>query len=417
MSGYLSSRKLGNVKGRIKYMTNEKKQENILDYYNTTNSEFWSILAKESRERHKETKAGGKCCEARELIIGIPLNSDISAKDICDIFKRRYGVECACAIHYNEKVKEKVKVKNKHCHLVFSEREKLSDPKIIEEKRALRTYYYDSTGHKCKKSEAVKVIEKGTVLQKGTTRYFSDKNEHFKSQKFVYECKDMILRELLNIDWSLRAEKQNKDLSEKHIGKNNPKAEYIKQNNALKRYLKNICIAGDIIRNTEEGTTLKDFKRQYEIDNFSTPTYEDNINKVFEFQDEMKHIYYNEVENEIKTHNKIVDDIKMLKVPSTSSVFRRPQEEIVEQYKNESKIDDINNKFHLIDFLRNKMTNIFKRLKKLVNIQNLLDIEDKDKIDIEQDKRNDKLYIINEDYIKEQEQNQQELEDDYNYEL
>ena len=43
MSGYLSSRKLGNVKGRIRYMTDEKKQENILDYHNTTDSEFWSI--------------------------------------------------------------------------------------------------------------------------------------------------------------------------------------------------------------------------------------------------------------------------------------------------------------------------------------------------------------------------------------
>ena len=99
----------------------------------------------------------------------------------------------------------------------------------------------------------------------------------------------------------------------------------------------------------------------------------------------------------------------------TSSVFRRPQEKIVEQYKNESKINDIDNKFYLIDFLRNKMTNIFKRLKKLVNIQNLLDIEDKDKIDIEKDKRNDKLYIIDDDYIKQQ--NQQELEYEDSYEL
>ena len=93
MSGYLSSRKLGNVKGRIRYMTDEKKQENILDYYNTTNNDFWSMLAKESRERHRETKTGGKCCEARELIIGIPPISNISAKDICNTFKNRYGVE------------------------------------------------------------------------------------------------------------------------------------------------------------------------------------------------------------------------------------------------------------------------------------------------------------------------------------
>lgn len=38
------------------------------------------------------------------------------------------------------------------------------------------------------------------------------------------------------------------------------------------------------------------------------------------------------------------------------------------------------------------MTNIFIRLKKLVNIQDLLDIEDKNKIDIVKGK-NDKLYI------------------------
>ena len=66
MAGYLDSRKLTNVKGRIKYITNKDKQENIVDYYNTTDNEFWSRLAKESRQRHKESKAKGKCCEARE---------------------------------------------------------------------------------------------------------------------------------------------------------------------------------------------------------------------------------------------------------------------------------------------------------------------------------------------------------------
>ena len=66
-----------------------------------------------------------------------------------------------------------------------------------------------------------------------------------------------------------------------------------------------------------------------------------------------------------KTHNKIVDDVKLLKVPSTSSVFRRPQEEIVEEYKIESKINDIDNKFYLIDFLKDKMTNILYDLRNL----------------------------------------------------
>ena len=83
-------------------------------------------------------------------------------------------------------------------------------------------------------------------------------------------------------------------------------------------------MAGDIIRYKEEGTTLEDFKKQYGIDNFSTLTYEDNINKVFQFQDEMKHIYRDEVESEVKAHNKIVNDVELFKVPSTSFVFRKP---------------------------------------------------------------------------------------------
>ena len=147
MRGYLSSRKLSNVKGRIKYITDEKKQENVVDFYNTTNNEYWKMLASENRLRHKEVNAGGKCCEAREFIIGIPQNSSITAQQMCDIFKNKYKVECACAIHQNNKKG----VINRHCHLIFSERIKLEKPEIVEEKRASRTYYYDEKGKKCKK--------------------------------------------------------------------------------------------------------------------------------------------------------------------------------------------------------------------------------------------------------------------------
>lgn len=320
MAGYLSSRKLTNVKGRLKYISDENRQENIIDFYNTTDDEFWKILAKENQIRHKEVNARGKCCEARELIIGIPYELDVTAKQLCDIFKSKYNVECSCAIHQNNKNG----VINKHCHLIFSERKKLAEPQIVEEKRASRTYYYNEKGVKCKKADAVKVVKKGDLIQKGTTRYFSDKDDFFKTQRFVYDCKELFLNNTFRLNWSLKNEKANKDFSQKHIGKNNPKAEYIKQNNALKRYAKNICMAGDIIKDQEQGTTLKTFKEQYQINNFSTPNYEENIHKVFKFQDEMKKIYYDEVENEVKKHNKIVDDVVLLKAPSTSSVFRKP---------------------------------------------------------------------------------------------
>lgn len=412
MAGYLSSRKLTNVKGRLKYVSDKDRQENIIDYHNTTDDEFWKLLSKESQTRHKEVNARGKCCEARELIIGLPHELDITAKQLCDIFKSKYDVECSCAIHQNNKNG----IINKHCHLIFSERKRLVEPQIIGEKRSSRTYYYNEKGIKCKKADAVKVVKKGDLIQKGATRYFSDKDEFFKSQKFVYDCKELFLNNTFRLNWSLRNEKANKDFSQKHIGKNNPKAEYIKQNNVLKKYAKNICIAGDIIKNQEEGTTLKNFKEQYGIDNFSTLAYEDNVNKVFQFQDEMKQAYRDEVESEVAKHNKIVTDVDFLKTPSTHSVFRKPQEEIIEQYKSESKIDDIDNKFHLIDFLRDKMTSIFKRLKKLVNIQDLLDIEDKDKIDVVKGK-NDRLYIEESDYSKEMNQTNYEKEYDDEWDL
>lgn len=388
MAGYLSSRKLTNVKGRLRYISDENRQENIVDYYNTTNDEFWKLLAKENQIRHIEANARGKCCEARELIIGIPQDLDFTAQQLCDIFKSKYHVECSCAIHKNSKNG----VTNKHCHLIFSERKRLSEPEIVEEKRASRNYYYNEKGIKCKKNDAIKVVKEGDLIQKSSIRYFSNKDNFFKSQKFVYDCKELFLNNTFRLNWSLQSEKANKDFSQKHIGKNNPKEEYIKQNNALKQYAKNICMAGDIIKNQEEGTTLKDFKERYEIDNFSAPIFEENIDKVFEFQNEMKKIYRDEVESEIENHNNMVDDVTLLKGPSTSYVFRKPQEEIIDRYKTESKIDDIDNKFHLIDFLRNKMSIIFKRLKELVNIQDLLDIENKNKIEVVKDK-NDKLHI------------------------
>ncbi len=396
MSGYLSSRKLGNVKGRIRYMTDEKKQENILDYYNTTNNDFWSMLAKESRERHRETKTGGKCCEARELIIGIPPISNISAKDICNTFKNRYGVECTCAIHYNKRDK----IENKHCHLIFSEREKLSIPKVIEEKRALRTYYYDSKGHKCRKSEAVKVVKKGTVLQKGTTRYFSDKNEHFKSQKFIYECKEMILKELLKIDWSLRAEKQNKELSEKHIGKNNPRKEYIRQNNKLKQELKNICNTSDFIINKEKGTSLKDFKKGYDINNFSAMNYEENRYKVNYFIKEVQSIYKDRVRNEVKEYNYINEDVNTLNIDiDYDSNLNSMKERIISYYEPETKT---RSSPRIIEILKERLTKMLERIVKLVHIQDFIYIEDKNKIDIYQDRVDNSLRIESSDYEKEQ---------------
>lgn len=407
MAGYLSSRKLTNVKGRIKYIINKDKQENIIDYFNTADNEFWKMLAKENRERHREVKAGGKCCEARELIIGMPQNATITAEQICDSFKNKYGVECSCAIHQNNKDG----IINKHCHLIFSERKKLNTPEKVEEKRAARTYYYDEKGKKCKKAEAVNTVKKGTILQKGLTRYFSDKNEYFKTQKFVYDCKELFLKNLLQIDWSLRAEKQNKELSEKHIGKNNPKAEYIKQNNKLKSMLKNVCNASDFIFEQEKGYALEDFKKGYGIKNFSIRNFEENEYKVYRFVEETQGRYKQRVKDDVKQHNDINRDIRYLQDNCSNPVMKKVQNIIIEDYESESKTKE---KPKVIEFLKNKISNILDRIKKLVSLQDDLYIEPKNKMEIIQDRRDNSLEIKDESHFREQKQIER---DDFDLEM
>lgn len=395
MSGYLNSRKLTNVKGRIKYITNEKKQENIVDYYNTTDNNFWRMLAKENQQRHREVNAGGKCCESRELIIGIPKDSKVTAKEICEIFKEKYQVECTCAIHQNNKNG----VINRHCHLIFSERLKLNKPEITEEKRATRNYYYDEKGNKCKKADAVKIVKKGTILQKKAVRNFTEKNEYFKSQKFIYECKEIFLKDLLKIEWSLDSEKRNKELSEKHIGKNNPKEIYIKQNNHLKSIVKNVCNASDFVMNTEEGTSLKELKSGYNIKNFSIKNYEENEKKVYSFVKEMQSLYMTIVKKEVKTHNIVNSDLNILN--KEEYIFESAQNQILNDYEKQV---NTKSKHKVIDFIKNKLKDMIKRIEKLVNIQDLLYIESNKKVKVYQDKRNNNLYIEDSDYLKEQKQ-------------
>lgn len=401
MAGYLDSRKLTNVKGRIKYITNKDKQENIVDYFNTGDNEFWKMLAKENQERHRQVKAGGKCCEARELIIGIPQNATVTAEQICNTFKNKYDVECSCAIHQNNKEG----ILNKHCHLIFSERKKLDVPEIVAEKRAARTYYYDEKGNKCKKAEAVKTVKKGTILQKGSTRYFSDKNEHFKTQKFIYECKELFLKNLLQIDWSFEEEKNNKELSEKHIGKNNPKEEFIKQNNKLKGIVKDVCKASDFIEKEETGTTLKKLKKEYNIENFSIKNFEKNEQKVYDFVEKQQEIYKYKVKDEVKEYNFINKDVNILS--ENSYIYEPVQNQIISDYEPETKT---RNKKTIIDFLKEKLNNMLKRIYKLEKIQNLLYIEPKNQLEIEKNKRTNHLTIKDEDYYRKQQRKEYDRE-------
>lgn len=245
---YVSNRNLTNVIGRIDYISNPKRQENIIDFCNLQNNDFWVQLALENQEQFKASsnskRANRKAAEARELIIAFPQDTDTTnlAEKLCLDFKNEYSVDCACAIH-KKTVKDKegniIKdengntLYNLHAHLIYSERERLSEPLVVEQKVAPRTYYYDAKGKKCKKADAVKVVPKGTVTQKGCTRYFGNKIDFF-NMNFVKEYKAHLENEL-----DLPKFDNSRYFATKHIGKNNPKGEFISEYNKLISELNN----------------------------------------------------------------------------------------------------------------------------------------------------------------------------------
>lgn len=284
MAGYCSARKLTNVKGRIDYISNPKRQECIESYYSTADTDFWSLLAAECQQQHKQQvqkkivfengqetvkTTVSKCCEAREFIVGIPQDYKITAKEIAEWFKAKYGVECSVALHWKEKTQ------NFHAHIIYAERTLLKEPAIIEHKR---TYYYDADGKKCKKADAVKVVPKGIE-----TRYFSDKNKDFKTAKFALEFKKTILANFGLDDFD-----RNLHFATKHIGKNNPNAEHIRAYNNLVSNLNEYFDLYDEVNFDEETTPKQKYKAMLNKKSIETLKIDD-MAKVF---DDFRETYY-----------------------------------------------------------------------------------------------------------------------------
>lgn len=163
------------------------------------------------------------------------LKPDNVLKKFTDFFKDKYGVECVSALHHNKSQT------NYHIHLVFAERKELPEPQV---KIASRNMFYDENGRYCRtKKEILDTdgnMRKGCyIIPKGepySGHFFEPKNPYFKDRKFLQELKKEYT-ELINEQIGKeenRLEVYRKDsiyLPTKKIGKNNPKAEYIMQNN------------------------------------------------------------------------------------------------------------------------------------------------------------------------------------------
>ncbi|WP_370750442.1 MobA/MobL family protein [Eubacterium sp.] len=238
-NSFIQISKLTNLKGRIDYITNPKRQENLYAVYDTADEKFWSELGKCNRLEFKKSGSAGKCIESRELIIALPepfcnMDKKKVLKDFTELFRKSYGVNCIAAMHHN-----KTKT-NLHIHLIFSEREEL---KNSIEKVATRNMFYDENGKHIRTKKEIldadgKVRKGCSIIKKGEvyeyTR-FSKKKAEFKARSFLKGVK-ILYTEHINSFLQDKDKLQvfsNRDiyLPTKKIGKNNPKAEQIRKNN------------------------------------------------------------------------------------------------------------------------------------------------------------------------------------------
>lgn len=243
---FIRQSKLSDVAGRIDYISNPKRQEYLYATYQTEGAtpEFWKNLARENQLDFRASGSAGKCIEGREFIIALPesfiqYRADDVVRLFTETFHKRYGVECSAALHHN-----KAKT-NYHIHLVFSERKMLEQPEV---KIATRNMFYDEQGkHRRTKKEILdeqgnlragcSIIPKGEVYE---SHIFTKKDEWFKNKAFTKEVKelftDTINRYVKEESEKLSVFQQGSVyLATKKIGKNNPKAEEIKADNAARQ--------------------------------------------------------------------------------------------------------------------------------------------------------------------------------------
>lgn len=241
---FIHMSKLPNVKGRISYITSHARQENLYATYRTADSTFWSNLARESQQEFQRSGTEGKCIEARELIIALPevytqYEPQQVLTDFTEEFRRRYGVECVSALHHNKRKT------NYHIHLIFSERKLLPEPDV---KIASRSVFFDETGKRVRTKKEITgedgQIRKGcTVIKKGEvyeSHLFTAKDTRFKGEPFLREIKEvyteLINRHISDPEQHLKVfDKNSVYLPTKKIGKNNPKEDEIKADNAARQ--------------------------------------------------------------------------------------------------------------------------------------------------------------------------------------
>lgn len=218
---FIKASPLTNVRGRVDYISNPKRQENLIAFYQTPEdpAAFWKTLSDTTRANTAYHKNADKHVEAREHVVMLPYDlADEDpyelAKEFAEDFKKQHGVECAVGIHWNKKKS------NFHLHLVFSERQLLQER---EASIATRNTYFDVEGKRSTKGKCVgadgKLLPGCRMVQKGEafpSKTFAGKDGKFFTYSFIKSEKERyakLFSERTNDEWIVYNQLTNPHMS------------------------------------------------------------------------------------------------------------------------------------------------------------------------------------------------------------
>ena len=242
---FIRMTKLTDVRGRVDYISNPKRQEHLYATYSTVKPEFWQYLSEQAQHDFwKSNQKTGKCIEGRELIIALPeslreKNPELLLQLFTETFRQKYGVQCTAALHHNKVMT------NYHIHLVFADRETLEKTEV---KRAARNMFYDETGRHVRTKKEIlnadgnvrpgcRILTKGEIYD---IKWFSGRKDVFKNRSFLDDVKVMYT-DLINQVVDREEDKlqifdaSGPYLATKKIGKNNPRENEIRSDNQLRQ--------------------------------------------------------------------------------------------------------------------------------------------------------------------------------------
>lgn len=213
--------KLGNIVGRSEYITDPQRQEDVVFHSKKHQQTSWLEYAAFEKENQKSRDQNN---EGRELIISLPhqladdhekLEAIIDEYSINLLGENR---DFEYAVHWNE---ERT---NFHAHIIFSERERVTERKPKTYKRDM---WFNPENNRMAKAHAEGAelrYEKGQAMKdnEGNIRYESDpfttKDVIFKSRAFNDEIKKELKTVLNKHGFSYRLFNPKREVRQIHVG-------------------------------------------------------------------------------------------------------------------------------------------------------------------------------------------------------